>query len=235
VADEHSDSVRFLTFGDHLLTELLGAVALPSRTVGGLFRAETVDSPRLNVAWYQGSADGVARVESLDDLRSALAAGGTSQASGSQAEAEEDFARALLDGLEAERAHSVARVNERLSALQERGRDLLARATYVWVAAREESGAALGGISDTTVRYMVMTEGYPFGALSAKVGEPGEVSRETRGWAEVESKNAKQLEGLWHAVKSDADRLVRQIVEAEGALEAAQVPAPAPSIGTVIV
>ena len=48
------------------------------------------------------------------------------------------------------------------------------------------------------------------------------------------SKNEKQLDGMWQAVKSEADRLLRRIVEAEKAREAVSAPPPAPLIEAIV-
>ncbi|MER3412010.1 MAG: hypothetical protein C4305_06755 [Thermoleophilia bacterium] len=150
-------------------------------------------------------------------------------------EAEEDFVRALTHRLQAERDEAVRRADERLSALRERARELLARATYVWAARQAGGGSEVGGITDTTVRSMVTTEGYPFGPLAAKVTELPEVGKESREWAEIEPKNPKQLDGMWQTIKTDARRLVRRIVEAEQERELASAPPPAPTVETAVV
>ncbi|MER3487819.1 MAG: hypothetical protein C4307_03355, partial [Chloroflexota bacterium] len=234
VADEHPDTVRLLTFGDRLLEELLSSVGPPRRRVGKTVRIQTTDSPRRSVAWYRPVEAGVARIERLADLRAALA-GPVPKQEGWWTEAEEDFVRALTHRLQAERDEAVRRADERLSALRERARELLARATYVWAARQAGGGSEVGGITDTTVRSMVTTEGYPFGPLAAKVTEPPEVGKESREWAEIEPKNAKQLDGMWQTIKTDARRLVRRIVEAEQERELASAPPPAPTVETAVV
>ncbi len=234
VSDEYPETVRLLTFGDSVLEQLLASIGAPRGTLGKLVRVQTTDWPRRCVAWYRLSDGGVSRVEGLADLR-AVVSGPAPTGDGWSIEAEEDFVRSLTRRLEAERDEAVRRVDERLSALRERARELLARATYAWAARRAGSGSEVGGITETTVRSMVTTEGYPFGPLSAKVTEPPSVGKDTREWAEIEPKNPKQLEGLWEAIKTEADRLVRRIVEAEQARELASAPPPAPSIETAVV
>jgi len=234
VSDEHSDTVRLLTFGDRILEELLSSVGAPRRSLGRLVRIQTTDSPRKSVAWYRTVDVGVSRVDALADLHAA-ASDSVSTADGSLIEAEEDFARSLTHRLEAERDEAIRRVDERLSALRERARELLARATYVWAARQAGGGSQVGGITETTVRSMVTTQGYPFGPLSAKIMEPPAVGKDTREWVEIEPKNPKQLDGLWQATKTEADRLVRRIVEAEQARELSSAPPPSPSVETVVV
>jgi len=234
LADEHPDTVRLLTFGDHVLEELLGSVKPPAGTTGKLVRVATTDAPRRWVAWYRKGPDGVVRVDRLADLEPALREGDRLDEA-AEVDGEEDFALALTRRLEAEQALQVGRAEELLSALRERGRRALARATYVWASKLGAEGSGVGSVTSTTVEAMVQTVGYPFGPLSVKVESLPEVGPEDPEWQGISSKNAKQLEGLWQAIKVEADRLVRQIIEAEQVRELASAPPPAPSVETAVV
>jgi hypothetical protein len=61
------------------------------------------------------------------------------------------------------------------------------------------------------------------------------VGKDTPGWAAIEPKNAKQLEGLWQSLKNEADRLVRRIVDAELARERIAAPPPDPVLEAQVV
>jgi superfamily II DNA or RNA helicase len=237
VSDEHPDSVRLLTFGDRVLEELLEALGKPHRPTGALVRVQLVDARRPLVAWYRPDASGVSRIDRLEDLRAALRAdpGGEVQLDEVQALAEEDFAAAVTRRLEAEHQEALRRADERLSALRERARELLERATYVWAARQAGGGSQVTALGETTVQAMVLTEGYPFGPLGAKAAGMPSVGKDTPGWAEIEPKNAKQLEGLWQSLKNEAGRLVRRIVDAELARERIAAPPPDPVLEAQVV
>ncbi len=234
VSDEHPDTVRLLTFGDRVLEELLSSAGMPREPRGKLVRVGLTDSPRRWVAWYRSDGTGAARVDALADLQAAIA-GAVPPHDGWIADAEEDFVRSVSRRLEAERDEAIRRADERLSALRERARNLLARATYVWTARKTGGAPHAGEITETTMRSMIATEGFPFGPLSTKIPQVPELGKGTPGWAEVEPKNEKQLEGMWQSVKVEADRLVRRIVEAERERELASTAPPPPAVQVTIV
>lgn len=214
VADAHPESVRLLTFGDRVLDELLADAAKETPATGKLLRVATEDLPRRFVAWY-GIRDGqLLRIERFTDLLACLE--GPAPAWGEwKAEAQKDFATAVMQRLEAERAALRQRAEERLSALQERGREILARATYVWTARTRYGGAGVGEINEVTLRSMIHCEGYPYGALARLVSELPEISSENQEWREIEQKTLQQLEALWQWIRTEASQLVEELCKAQ--------------------
>ena len=197
-----------------VLDELLADAAKETPATGKLLRVATEDLPRRFVAWY-GIRDGqLLRIERFTDLLACLE--GPAPAWGEwKAEAQKDFATAVMQRLEAERAALRQRAEERLSALQERGREILARATYVWTARTRYGGAGVGEINEVTLRSMIHCEGYPYGALARLVSELPEISSENQEWREIEQKTLQQLEALWQWIRTEASQLVEELCKAQ--------------------
>lgn len=229
VSDEHPDTVRLCTIGDRALAHLLSSVGPPRQPSGKLLRVEALDAPRRYVAWYRAGANGAERIETLAALQAALAEDPPSDAAW-QARAEDDFTRLLAHRLEAERDQAVRRADERLSALRERARDLLERATYVWAARRRRAEAEEVALSPTTVTSMIQAERYPLAPLSTKAAGMPEIGTETPAWAQIQAMNQRQLDGLWQAIQAEAERVLRRIVAAEAERERVGVAPPSPTV-----
>jgi superfamily II DNA or RNA helicase len=225
VADEHPERVRLLTFGDRILDDLLAMVEQPPRMARSLARVTLLEPSRPLVAWYRWDGSNVVRIDRLADLQAALRDGAPSRVPADLADrAADQFAGAVLHLLEAEQAAARKREDERLSALRERARALVERAACIWAARTS------GQLSDLTVKAMIEREGYPFGPLALKVGEVPQVGSDHPAWAEAQSKKPNQLDGLWSAVRTEAKRLLGQIVEAERSRDAIEIEAPTPRV-----
>lgn len=229
VADAHPERLRLLTFGDRLLERLLeelvehaesaNRVVRLSAEVPAVVRLSTEDVPRRFVAWYT-FRDGAPRpIERLAELRAALEVGAPGP-SGWEEEAAERFAGDVTRWLEVELDGERRRAREHLSAIQERGRRLLARATYLWLARTIGPGGAVPRIGEETVRDMLQRSKYPFSALARLVEQLPEVSADDPGWAAVATKDPRQLDGLWQAAQAQGRRLVEELATAVGQVEA---------------
>ena len=213
IADEYPDTLQLLTFGDPLFAGLLEQVPEIAEPTFGLARIRSLRPGPRRVAWYREARDGVTEVQSLAALRSVLEPRPADE--DLLGDAEGAFLSAvqtiLHDSAEAEHR----RHEERQSALRERGRRVVARAAYVWLAKKTILLGATPAIGPTTVQSMLAEVKYPFAPMAVKVGADLDLSDGSPDWQEIKAKNTKQLDGIWQSLETEAKRLLQRVLEAE--------------------
>ena len=212
-ADQHPETLRLLTFGDSLFSALLAEFPAPAPSRFGIARAATVGQAPPRAAWYRDAGDSLEAVESLASLRKAFDRRGGNP--GLSADARGAFLSALENGRNREGEAVRRRREERASALREKGRHILAKAAYVWLARRAslfEGG--LPPMTTDTVQAMVQAEEFPFGPLALLVGADISLSPDDPDWQRVDGAAASSLELTMRRLESQAEALLDSLAGA---------------------
>lgn len=163
VADAHPGRVRLLTPGEPLLVELLALVDPPVGEASGRGVIRAVGGNA--VCWYRPEGERVEPLSTLGALRAALEGRPEEVAAGHLECARRELGQSVEAQARRAEAWKRRQDEERLSALQERARLVLALA----VACR----MALAGIHDREIAWRaVVGSGYPFAGLARLVGQP---------------------------------------------------------------
>lgn len=214
LADEYPDTLRLLTFGDPLFRSLLREVPLPAGPVFGLARVHSLHPGPTRAAWYRPSDSGVAEIQSLAALHESLSP--TEADDGLLTEARSAFLSMMESELAQQHDARTRRHEERRSALIERGRRILTRATYAWLARRSTLfGGGPPSIGPSTVQSMLADAKYPFAPLAVKVGGEIDTPTESPEWKEISAKSEKQLEGIWQSLEGEAKQLLQQLIASD--------------------
>lgn len=215
LADEYPDTLRLLTFGDPLFRSLLEEVPKPQAPVFGLARVHSLQPGPTRAAWYRSSESGIAEIQYFATLRESLSPAASDDAF--LADAQSAFLSVVESELADQQDAGDRRNEERRSALVERGRRVLTRATYTWLGRRSTLfGGGLPPMGPSTVQSMLSDAKYPFAPLAVKVGGEIELTAESPEWQEVAAKNEKQLEGIWHSLEGEAKHVLEQVIASEG-------------------
>ncbi len=210
-ADQYPDSVRLMTFGDRVFVQLLNEFTQPSPKAFGIARVETVGRTPARVAWYRDRDEGLTTIESLADLRGSL--GHQNQNPDLRSDAIGTFLSALENHQNREVEAVRQRQEERISALREKGRHILTRASYLWLAGQRYllDGEPPPPMSSAVVTAMVSAHGYPFGPLAKLVGTDFHLSPTDPDWATVCNKPRTSLDGMMQTLRNQADSLVHAL------------------------
>lgn len=237
VADAHPESVRLLTFGDRVLEELLELVGRRRSPTGRLIRAEgSVTAPpgsRRFVGWYARVDGELRRIERLGDLLTAIEQGALVD-DALRKEVEGAFALDVIHWQEAQQAAAIRRAQERLSSLIARGRDVLARATLVWIARHSEGDAPLDLVRPETVTRMTTRERYPFAPLAVEVAPVDAIIFEPDVMEELAGRTKSQLDGTWQALRTEVAGLLFEVLRAKEAVKAAKADLPRPVVSVTV-
>ena len=222
-ADRHPETLRLLTFGDPLFSDLLAEFPAPEADRFGIARVETIGQTPPRAAWYRDDGDSLVTVESLESLRKAFDRSGGNP--GLAADARGAFLSALEEGRSREGEAVHRRRGERASALVEKGRRILAEAAYVWLARRAslfEGG--LPPMTPDTVQAMVQAEGFPFGPLAVLAGADVSLSPGDPYWQRVDGAAASSLEMTMRRIESQAGALLEPLAASRDRAAAVSVP-----------
>ena len=210
IADQHPETLRLLTFGDRLFTSLLEGFPAPEGDRFGIARVEAIGRTPPRAAWYRAAGDSLTAVESLESLRKAFDRQVRTPDILSEANG------AFLSALESEKTREAEaagnRQKERRSALRSKGRRILAKAAYIWLARRAslfEGG--LPPMTSNTVRSMVQAEGYPFAPLAALAGAGVSLSPDDPDWRRAAGAAPSSLEMLMRRLESRAEALIEPL------------------------
>ena len=215
LADEYPDTLRLLTFGDPLFRSLLEEIPQPQAPVFGLARVHSLQPSPPRTAWYRPTESGLAEIQSLAVLRESLSPAASDE--GLLTDAKSAFLSVVESGLVDQQDARDRRNEERRSALIERGRRTLTRATYAWLGRRSTLfGGGLPSMGPSTVQSMLADAKYPFARLAVKVGGEIELTAESPEWQEVAAKNEKQLDGIWQSLEGEAKQVLQQVIASEG-------------------
>ena len=132
LANERSDTLRLLTFGDALFEAFLNKVKPPTDTNFGLIRLETQLEGRLRAGWYRNLNGQTAPIRQLSHLTETLYLETGEPVSTEQAE--QEFAKGITNEADQQRRRLQRIDRERRSALIAQGRHLLTQAAYNWAA-----------------------------------------------------------------------------------------------------
>ena len=72
IADQYPESLRLLTFGDSLFSELLRQFPDPAEVRFGIARAEAICLSPRQVGWYRETGRGLTTIDTMGDLQKAL-------------------------------------------------------------------------------------------------------------------------------------------------------------------
>ena len=207
IGDQHPETLRLLTFGDRLFSDILDEFAQPGVPRFGITRVETVGLLPPRVAWYRDTEDGLTTIDTLESLRKAL------ESNVQNPDIPTDATGTFLSTLEKEQAGDKQtdqrRREERASALREKGRRILARAAYIWLARRstlfEEQQPPM---TSNTAKSMIETEGYPFAPLATLVGVDIHLSITDPDWQKVAGKTRASQDGIMQTLRNQASQLL---------------------------
>ena len=209
-ADQHPETLRLLTFGDPLFAALLAEFPAPAPSRFGIARVEAVDPAPPRAAWYRAAGDSLVTIESLDSLRKAL------DRPGGNPDLPADARGAFLSALENEQTREYEgarrRQKERASALWEKGRRILAKAAYVWLARHTSLfEGRLPPMTSETVKSMIEAEGYPFAPLAVRVGADIPLSPEDPDWLNTQGHTQQSLQNKRQNLKHQAENLLSHL------------------------
>ena len=228
VADMYPETLRLLTFGSSLFSDLLGRFPDPAGTSFGIARVEATDRSPRQVAWYRPTERGLTTIDTLADLQEAL--DGSIRDPDLAAEAAGDFLSSLENQRSRETEAQGARHAERRSAIRENGRRILRQATYVWLARQANLfGEDVPAMTGQAVVLMVQNQGFPFAPLSRVAGIDLHLSAADPEWQSIRGRSRPSLDGEMQHLRNQATRLIEPL--------AAATPQPAhltPQIATLL-
>ena len=207
VADQHPESLRLLTFGDSLFSELLSEFPEPAEASFGIARVEAIGLSPRQVAWYRDTEHGLTTIDTLADLDKALRSSIRNPNIGTEATS------AFLSDLENRRAREKeaarGRLAERRSSLQENGHRILRQATYVWLARQDTLfGTENLPMTKQAITSMVQTERFPFAPLATLTGIEFHLSAADPEWQAISGRSRSSLDGLMQHLRNQALNLL---------------------------
>ncbi|MCX2727450.1 SNF2-related protein [Thermomicrobium sp. 4228-Ro] len=216
VYDRHSGTVRFLTYGDPFLLELLEQVdASGSAPAPGIVRLEHAGPPP-RCGYYRVEGDRAVWVRTLSELEEAQPTGAATVEPPGLAAAEADFSARLAREHDRYAEHE-RRQRELLDTqLLERARQVLVEAALVEIALGRKPALAGGHDPLTFGREAVRglaRHGYPFAPLLRLVGsqQPLEAREDDPHWEELRALSVEQLQARWRSLRREAEELVHRL------------------------
>ncbi len=208
LADQHPDTLRFLTFGDPVFKHLLSESDSPDLSALGLRRLEHTPQGRPRVGWYRNTPTGLSLVESLAEMQEHLAAAVFDPIPKDQAETL--FRRHIERQAERANLRLQQIKDEKRSALLKRGRHLLETASYLWSA---RNGSLFGdnppAVGKATLGAMIRSEGYPFAGLYKLAGGETRLHPDGPQWEKITSLSNRQQQARWRTVRTQAEELLQ--------------------------
>ncbi len=217
VFDAHPNTVRLLTYGEPLLEELLSGVEPPVTTgaAEGLLRCSSREAVSLRCYYRPGDGSPV-RIDTVGDLEKLLDEGGPlTWPEGQRSAAETEF-REQVETIKArEQAVATKRQRGEMSALSERGRQLLLRAALVELALGQRPsmfGEHLPSAFSEQAVIGLKRHKYPFAPLLALVGAGGLTpSPADPFYVDVQNEPEDALRRRFEQLKARAGELVKQL------------------------
>jgi len=211
VFDRHPDSVRFMTYGNPLMDEMLNNVDSPEEVdFGNVIRFQ--DQRDGWVGWYQVSENLVSAITSLSMLEAALKEGGViSEHARDRAHC--DFQRSIRERAGQEETILGIRRKRREGLIHASGKSLLERAVLVEIALGRqkemfESETYPTEFSSRTVLGL-QRHGYPWTALLKLCPPKDYAIRDDDAFASsLESKSSEDLKGIFRHLTSQARDLL---------------------------
>ncbi len=212
-ANERSDTLRLLTFGDAVFEDMLKEVNPPAPHCFGLVRAEARLEERPRVGWYR-SLDGKAiPIARLSDLTEAL------EADTEKSEFSEIARHVFTSRINQEADQQRRRLNgiaaEGMSRIMSQGRHLLTQGAYHWAAQRRSLfDSETPPIGQAILDAMISDQGFPWGPLRRMVGDV-HLSTDSGDWQETVSKTDRQLRGRWRSLEEEVGQLLPRLITKE--------------------
>ena len=210
IADQHPETLRLLTFGDSLFSQLLRQFPDPTEQRFGIARVEAIGPPPRQVGWYHETEQGLTTTDTMGDLQKALHSSIRNPNIGTEATG------AFLSYLENQQAREKKAVRgrqaERRSALLEDGHRILRRATYVSLA-RQDTLLETDNLPMTkqAIISMVRTERFPFGPLATLTGIEFHLSTADPEWLAIRGRNRSSLDGMMQNLRNQATKLLNPL------------------------
>ncbi len=209
LANERSDTLRLLTFGDSLFEEMLEGVKQPMHTNYGLVRLEAQPDRRRRVGWYRKPNGETIPTTRLSDLAEALEVG--AEVSDFSEEARQAFTARLDQEVKHRRKRLEGIAAERESLLVAQGQHLLTEAAYCWAVQRrslfDNEPPPLGS---ATLEAMINDQGFPWAPLRVLIGDV-HLSPDGQDWQETVNKTDNQLRGHWRSLEEEAKELLPRL------------------------
>lgn len=215
VFDEHSQTVRLLTYGEPLLDELLALATRDGAAGGGaVLRLHRDGDPPL-YGYYRLTDEGPVWISNVQELEQALASGAATWSGEAVDAAQRDFAQRCERVLGRWQERIARRQSLFRSQLVARGRRLLVEAALTALALKGRQSAFSG---TTGLRFgrdaidWVRQQKYPFAPLAVLVGTQGLEARMSDPlWEELREQSPERLRGRWERLKREAERLVEAL------------------------
>ena len=210
-ANERSDTLRLLTFGDALFEELLNEVTPPTATSFGLVRVETRPEDRLRVGWYQTLNGEPVPITLLSELIEALKV----ETDGSEhvEQAQQRFAAQIGKETDRQRKRRKNIADEKQSLFMAQGQHLLTQAAYNWAAQRRSLfDKQRTPIGPATLDAMSKTEGHPWAPLRLLVKDV-RLSPDSQDWQSNVTTTDSQLKRRWRSLEEKATQLLPRLAE----------------------
>ena len=210
-ANERSDSLRLLTFGDALFEELLNEVTPPTATSFGLVRVETRPEERLRVGWYQTLNGEPVPITLLSELIEALKV----ETDGSEhvEQSQQRFAAQIGKETDRQRKRRKNIADEKQSLFMAQGQHLLTQAAYNWAAQRRSLfDKQRTPIGPATLDAMSKTEGHPWAPLRLLVKDV-HLSPDSQDWQSNVTTTDSQLKRRWRSLEEKAAQLLPRLAE----------------------
>ncbi|MDW8058462.1 MAG: helicase-related protein [Thermomicrobium sp.] len=214
VYDRHSATLRFLTYSDPLLTELLESVADEPGSTAVLRFEHPGPPPRCG--YYRIEGDSAVWVRSVGELEEGLADGAVEGTDEMRAEAARDFAQRVAREAARHAGHERRRRSLLASQQVERGRQVLVETALVEIAlglkCDPSSGAYPLAFGNGAVRSL-RRHGYPFAGLMRLVDRENrlEAREDDPRWGELRELSVEQLKRRWAALREEAKELLHRI------------------------
>ncbi|MDE0674869.1 MAG: helicase-related protein [bacterium] len=209
LADQHPDTLHFLTLGDEQLAQLSARTTELRPSAFGLRRLET-NPGRRRVGWFQNRNGKAALVHSLSELQRRLLAENRQPVAVDLAE--QAFQDRVATETSRQRTKSRRIAEEKRSALREKGIQLLEHAICLWLARQQNLfGQGTPRPGSTTLEAMIKDEGYPFAGLARLLGGDVELSPDTRQWEDLTALTDRQLQSQWKLVTARSERLLNRL------------------------
>ncbi|MDE0603883.1 MAG: helicase-related protein [bacterium] len=213
VSDQYPESVRLLTFGDPLFSDLLGQFPAEDPIQFGIARIEAAELSPRQVGWYHSQSDPApTAINTLSDLERAIDHGSRSHPT-LHAEAEQAFQAVLRQQLHRQAQADQSRQAERRSARHETGALLLKQTTYAWLARHNLYEADDLPMTDQSVTLMIQALGYPFGPLRQLIRVDFRLTSTDPEWRDVRNRNQASLDSRIHHLRRQAQTLIHTLAE----------------------
>ena len=219
--DRFPETLRFLTYGEPLLAELLKRVPFMQAEIADLPLIRiSAEAPSPLTAWYAPGKNDVRPIGTLRELEAILDAPQSTDRQGMEFEEE---AKNRFDALIRERKENFetfARLVKQAArlALEERGRRLLMEAALCAIARSQhaplfDQDSATAGFDEDTLQRM-RRKGYPFAPLFHLVETTGlRPDAADPFWAKISGKSEREIHGIEDAIRREMKELLKRLAE----------------------